>query len=54
LDYKVTKILGLPVHVKPVGIITLGYPAEKLERIERIDMHKLIHYERYDRTIQVA
>jgi nitroreductase len=53
-DYKVTKILGLPVHVKPVGIITLGYPAEKLERIERIDMHKLIHYERYDRTIQVA
>jgi nitroreductase len=53
-DYKVAKILGLPVHVKPVGIITLGYPAEKPERIVRIDMHKLIHYERYDRTIQVA
>jgi nitroreductase len=49
-DNKVTKILGLPVHVKPIGIIALGYPAEKPERLERIDIHNLIHYERYDRT----
>jgi hypothetical protein len=53
-DNKVTKILGLAVHVKPVGIIILGYPAEKPERIERIDMNKLFHYERYDRTKKVA
>ena len=53
-DNKVTKILGLPVHVKPIGIITLGYPAEEPERLERIDMHNLVHYERYDRTKQAT
>ena len=53
-DDKVTKILGLPVHVKPIGIIALGYPAEKPERFERIELSNLVHYERYDRTKQVA
>jgi nitroreductase len=28
-DNKVSKILGLTVHVRPMGIIALGYPAEK-------------------------
>ena len=28
-DEKVSKILNLPKHVKPIGIITLGYPAER-------------------------
>ena len=49
-DDKVTKILGLPVHVKPIGIIALGYPAEKPERFERIELNKLVHYERYDKA----
>src|ERR687892_246580 len=49
-DNKVSKILGLPVHVKPIGIIALGYPAEKPEKFERIKLNDLIHYERYDRT----
>lgn len=52
-DNKVTKVLGLPVHVKPIGIIALGYPAEKPERLERIEMNNLVHYERYDRTKQL-
>ena len=47
-DDKVTKILGLPIHVKPIGIIALGYPAEKPEKFERIMLNKLVHYERYD------
>ena len=51
---KVSKILGLPVHVKPIGIIALGYPAEKPERFERIELRNLVHYERYDRTKRVA
>jgi nitroreductase len=49
-DNRVAKILGLPVHVKPIGIIALGYPAEKPERFERIKLNNLVHYERYDRT----
>jgi nitroreductase len=53
-DNKVSKILGLPVHVGPMGIIALGYPAEKPERFERIELNKLVHYERYDRTKQLV
>ena len=49
-DNKVSRILGLPVHVKPIGIIALGYSAEKPEKFERIKLNDLIHYERYDRT----
>jgi hypothetical protein len=33
-----------------MGIIALGYPAEKPERFERIEVKKLVHYERYDKT----
>jgi nitroreductase len=52
-DNKVSRILGLPVQVKPIGIITLGYPAEKPEKFERIGLDNLVHYERYDRTKQL-
>jgi nitroreductase len=51
-DNRVIKILRLPVHVKPIGIIALGYPAEKPERFERIELNNLVHYEKYDRTKQ--
>jgi nitroreductase len=50
-DNKVTKILGLPVHVRPIGIIALGYPAESPGRLERIELSSLVHYERYDLII---
>jgi nitroreductase len=53
-DDKVTKILGLPSQVKPIGIIALGYPAEEPEKLERIELYSLVHYERYDRTKQVS
>ena len=32
-DDKVSQILELPKHVKPVGIICLGYPAETPEKL---------------------
>jgi nitroreductase len=35
-DDKVSQILELPKHVKPVGIICLGYPAETPEKLSRI------------------
>jgi len=53
-DNEVRKILRLPVQVRPIGIIALGYPAEKPERFERIELNKLVHYERYDRTKQLV
>ena len=53
-DNEVRKILRLPIQVKPIGIIGLGYPAEKPERFERIELSNLVHYERYDRTKQLV
>ena len=44
----VSAILELPKHVKPIGIICIGYPAEEPERIERIPLRKLIYYDKYD------
>jgi nitroreductase len=49
-DNKVSRIQGLPVHVN----YTLGHPAEKPERFERIELNNLVHYERYDRTKRVT
>ena len=48
-DYKVSQILELPKYVKPIGIITLGYPKEiePVERFERIPIEDLIHHERW-------
>ena len=46
-DDKVSQILQLPKHVKPVGIICLGYPAETPEKLYRIDISKLVHYEKW-------
>lgn len=46
-DDKVSKILELPEYVKPIGIITLGYPAERPEKFERIEISKLVYHERY-------
>ncbi len=46
-DEKVSEILGLPEHVRPIGIIALGYPGEKPARLERIQRDRLVHYERW-------
>jgi nitroreductase len=53
-DNRIVKILGLPVHVKPIGIIALGYPDDKPERFERIELNNLVHYEKYERTKQLV
>ncbi|MFL6406201.1 MAG: nitroreductase family protein [Nitrososphaeraceae archaeon] len=48
-DNRVSEILQLPKDVKPIGIICIGYPAEKPEKLERIDVKALVHYEKYGR-----
>lgn len=49
-DEKVSKILGLPEYVRPIGIITLGYSAERPEKVDRIDLTNLVYYDRYGNT----
>jgi nitroreductase len=49
-DNKGSEILELPKDVIPIGIICIGYPAEKSEKLERIDLKALIHYEKYGRS----
>ncbi len=46
-DDKVSKILGLPDSVKPIGIIALGYPDERPEKFHRIDISKVVFHEKY-------
>ncbi len=46
-DTKVSEILGLPKDVKPIGIICVGYPAERPGKFERINIKALVHYEKY-------
>ncbi len=46
-DEEVSEILCLPEHVRPIGIIGLGYPGEKPAKLERIQRDRLVHYERW-------
>src|SRR3954454_21578451 len=52
LDDKVSEILELPKYVKPIGIIALGFPAEDPGKFNRIDISKLVHYEKYSNKKQ--
>lgn len=42
---EVARIFGLPPHIRPVGLITLGYPAEKPRKPtnKKIPLESLIH-----------
>ncbi len=46
-DDKISKILKLPEYVKPIGIITLGYPDESPAKLNRIENEQLLHYDRW-------
>src|ERR671934_1191017 len=49
-DNKVSEILELPKDVRPIGIICIGYipsSVEKPEKLERINIDALVHYEKY-------
>ncbi len=46
-DDKISRILELPEYVKPIGIITLGYPDESPAKLNRIENKLLLHYDRW-------
>ncbi len=47
---EVAKILGLPEHVRPVGLITIGYPAERPSKPhnKKIRLQKLVHRDTWE------
>lgn len=44
-DEEVSRVLKLPNGVRPIGIICLGYPAEKPPRLARRPLKEKIHYD---------
>lgn len=46
-DEKVSEILELPKSVRPVGIIPVGYSDEPPEKLTRMSLKQIVHYETY-------
>lgn len=47
----VRRILAIPRNVRPVAIITIGYPKEKQEKPKRRDVKGVMHFNAYGRRI---
>lgn len=45
---EIIKVLNLPRGVVPVTTITVGWPAEKPEQVDRLPLEALVHNEQYD------
>ena len=48
-DREVTKVLGLPPHIRPIGVIPIGYCAEGPRKVRRRSKAQIIHRDRYGR-----
>jgi nitroreductase len=46
-DEKVQKVLNLPSYVRPIGIITIGYGDELPPKYRRIELKKVVHYDKW-------
>ncbi len=46
-DDAVRAVLGLPPHVLPVGLIPVGYPAERPPRYRRRPLESVVHFDRW-------
>jgi nitroreductase len=46
---EIAKVLSLPAHVRPVGLITIGYPAEQPQKpkTKKIPLNKLVHVDKW-------
>ncbi|MDW8001019.1 MAG: hypothetical protein RMI32_08465, partial [Candidatus Nitrosocaldus sp.] len=50
-DDEVSRILALPRHVRPIGIIPIGYPDERPPMYERLPLEQLVHLNRYGNRV---
>lgn len=46
-EFKVSKILNLPGHIRPVAILPIGEPGSQPEARKRIPVNELVHYEKW-------
>lgn len=46
-DDKVSVILGLPEYIKPIAIITIGYPEKTAAATSRVPIEKLVHTDKW-------
>lgn len=46
---EVAKLLALPDYIRPVGIITIGYPAEQPQKpkVAKIPLSKMVHVDKW-------
>ena len=46
-ENKIKELLGLPDKMGIVGLITLGYPDEKVDAPPRLELEEVVHYDAY-------
>lgn len=46
-DDEVSEILELPSHVRPIGIISIGWPDEPATKYERLAMNQIVHEDKW-------
>ena len=46
-DDAVSRVLGLPRHVRPIGLIAIGHCAEPADRLRRRRRTEIVHRDRY-------
>ena len=46
-DREVQQVLGLPSHIRPIGVITIGYCAEGPRRLRRRSRAQIFHRDQY-------
>jgi len=47
MAHKIIETLALPKGVVPVTTVTLGWPAEKPEQVDRLPLEAIVHFEKY-------
>jgi nitroreductase len=46
-ESRISEILEIPEHARPIAIVPIGYPAEKPEKRSRYPIEELIHWEKW-------
>ena len=49
-DREVREVLGLPAHIRPIGVIPIGYCSEGPRKLRRRSRAQIVHRDRYERV----
>ncbi|MFH0710962.1 MAG: nitroreductase family protein [Candidatus Aenigmatarchaeota archaeon] len=53
-EEKIKSLLELPTNVRPIGILTVGYPAEEPEKIKRLNFENLTYVNQYGKKYPIS